>query len=157
MDSVPLLSGFRIDLEGISQAITPETKIVFINNPNNPTGSAISKDEMVDFLNGIPDQVIVALDEAYIEFVTDDSVSKGLKLLEGHPLLFVLRTFSKLYGLAGLRIGYGFGSREMIGYMNRVRPPFNANSLAQAAAIAAMATNRAKFPATRLFANIPPP
>jgi histidinol-phosphate aminotransferase len=138
MDSVPLLSGFRIDLEGISRAITSETKIVFINNPNNPTGSAISKDEMVDFLNGIPDQVIVALDEAYIEFVSDDSVSKGLELLEGHPLLFVLRTFSKLYGLAGLRIGYGFGSREMVGYMNRVRPPFNANSLAQAAAIAAM-------------------
>lgn len=138
MSSVPLLSDFRIDLEGISRAITPETKIVFINNPNNPTGSAISKGEMTGFLSEIPDDVIVALDEAYIEFVTDDSVSRGLELLEGRPLLLVLRTFSKLYGLAGLRIGYGFGSREMIEYMNRVRQPFNANALAQAAATAAM-------------------
>ncbi len=137
MNSVPL-SGFAVDLEGISRAITPETKIIFINNPNNPTGSAISREEMTRFLREIPDDVLVALDEAYIEFVTDNSVCDGLELLAGHPLLFVLRTFSKLYGLAGLRIGYGFGSREVIGYMNRVRQPFNANSLAQAAAVAAM-------------------
>jgi len=138
MSSVPILSDFRIDLKGIARAITPETKLVFVNNPNNPTGSAISKGEMASFLNEIPDHVIVALDEAYIEFVSDDSVSSGLELLEGHPLLFVLRTFSKLYGLAGLRIGYGFGSGEVVDYMNRVRQPFNANALAQAAAIAAM-------------------
>jgi len=138
MSSVPILSDFRIDLEGIIRAITSETKLVFINNPNNPTGSAISKGEMAGFLNEIPDHVIVALDEAYIEFVSDDSVSNGLELLEGHPLLFVLRTFSKLYGLAGLRIGYGFGSVEVVEYMNRVRQPFNANALAQAGAIAAI-------------------
>jgi histidinol-phosphate aminotransferase len=80
----------------------------------------------------------VALDEAYIEFVTDEGVAQGLELLSAHPLVFVLRTFSKLYGLAGLRIGYGFASEKLVDYMNRVRQPFNANSLAQAAAIAAL-------------------
>jgi histidinol-phosphate aminotransferase len=137
MTSVPLID-FKIDLEGMARAIRPETKIVFLNNPNNPTGSAVSKEEIRAFLGGIPDDVIVALDEAYIEFVSDDSVSTGLELREGRPLLFVLRTFSKLHGLAGLRIGYGFGSREVVEYMNRVRQPFNANALAQAAAAAAL-------------------
>ncbi len=137
MTSVPL-SEFRIDLAAVSKAITPETKIVFVNNPNNPTGSAISKEEMLVFLDRVPDNVIVALDEAYIEFVSDSSVAQGLELLTAHPLLFVLRTFSKLYGLAGLRIGYGFASGKVIDYMNRVRQPFNANTLAQAAAMAAL-------------------
>lgn len=137
MNSVPL-SDFKIDLKEISRAITPKTKIVFINNPNNPTGSAITKAEMLGFLSEIPDHIIVALDEAYIEFISDDRVSSGLELLKGRPLLFVLRTFSKLYGLAGLRIGYGFGSEKIIDYMNRVRQPFNANTLAQVAATAAL-------------------
>ncbi len=137
MISVPL-SGFKIDLKAISQAITPDTKIVFINNPNNPTGSILSRDEMRLFLRGIPRDVIVVLDEAYIEFVSDETAARGLELLGDHPLLFVLRTFSKLYGLAGLRIGYGFASKELIDYMNRVRQPFNANTLAQAAATAAL-------------------
>jgi histidinol-phosphate aminotransferase len=125
-------------LAAVSEAITPETKIVFINNPNNPTGSAVSREEMIGFFNRVPDNVIVALDEAYIEFVTDEGVAQGLELLSAHPLVFVLRTFSKLYGLAGLRIGYGFASERIIDYMNRVRQPFNANSLAQAAAVAAL-------------------
>jgi len=137
MTSVPL-SDFRIDLGAISEAIRPNTKIVFINNPNNPTGSALSKQEMLEFLDRTPDDVIVVLDEAYIEFVSDDKVAQGIELLSAHPLLFVLRTFSKLYGLAGLRIGYGFASGQVIDYMNRVRQPFNANSLAQAAAVAAL-------------------
>jgi len=137
MTSVPLRD-FKIDLGAISEAINPETKIVFIANPNNPTGAAISKEEMLGFLDRIPDNVIVVLDEAYIEFVSNKGVAQGLELLSEHPLLFVLRTFSKLYGLAGLRIGYGFGSEEVIDYMNRVRQPFNANTLAQAGAIAAL-------------------
>jgi len=137
MISVPL-SDFRTDLRRISKAITPETKILFINNPNNPTGSVLSKEEMVRFLSEIPDDIIVALDEAYIEFVSDETVARGLELLPDHPLLVVLRTFSKLYGLAGLRIGYGFASKKIIDYMNRVRQPFNANTLAQAAATACL-------------------
>lgn len=141
MTSVPL-SDFRIDLDGILNAIRPETRLVFINNPNNPTGSAITRKDMVRFLNQVPGDIVVVLDEAYIEFVTDTDVADGIEVLDGHPSLFVLRTFSKLYGLAGLRIGYGFGQAWMIDYMNRVRQPFNANSLAQAAATAALDDHR---------------
>lgn len=137
MTSVPL-SDFKIDLNKILKAITPETKIIFINNPNNPTGSILSMEEMLFFLTKIPDDIIVALDEAYIEFVSDETVARGLELLTEHPLLFVIRTFSKLYGLAGLRIGYGFASAKIIDYMNRVRQPFNANTLAQAGATAGL-------------------
>jgi histidinol-phosphate aminotransferase len=137
MISVPLLN-FKINLDEISKAITSKTKMVFINNPNNPTGSVLSEEQMACFLEDIPEDIVVILDEAYIEFVSDPAAASGLKLLEKRPLLVVLRTFSKLYGLAGLRIGYGFGSREVIDYMNRVRQPFNANVLAQAAANAAL-------------------
>jgi histidinol-phosphate aminotransferase len=137
MTSVPL-SNFAVDLKRMAGVITSKTKIVFINNPNNPTGSLLSGQEMRQFLGRIPDDVIVALDEAYIEFVSYAEAAQGLELLAVHPLLFVLRTFSKLYGLAGLRIGYGFASEEVIDYMNRVRQPFNANTLAQVAATAAL-------------------
>jgi len=137
MVSVPLRD-LKLDLEAIADAITPETKILFINNPNNPTGSAISKEDMEGFLKKIPGDVIVVLDEAYIDFVSDPGVARGLDLLGQHALLVALRTFSKLYGLAGLRIGYGFGSEKVIDYMNRVRQPFNVNTLAQAAATAAL-------------------
>jgi histidinol-phosphate aminotransferase len=138
MISVPL-SDFRIDLNMMAEAITPETKIVFICNPNNPTGSVLKMDEMRDFLDRIPKDIIVALDEAYIEFASDEKAVNGLDLLTDYPLLCVLRTFSKLYGLAGLRIGYGFASAKLVDYINRVRQPFNAGTLAQAAATAALA------------------
>ena len=137
MTSVPL-SNFKIDLDEISKAITSRTKVIFINNPNNPTGSVVSHEEMLRFLKEIPEDILVILDEAYIEFVSEATTARGLELLKERPLLFVLRTFSKVYGLAGLRIGYGFGSREVIDYMNRVRQPFNANTLAQVAANAAI-------------------
>ena len=137
MVSIPL-SDFGIDLEAMKAAITPKTKVIFINNPNNPTGSALSKDEMASFLKSIPQDIVLVLDEAYIEFVSDSSVAQGLDLLADYPLMVVLRTFSKLYGLAGLRIGYGFASEQIVDYMNRVRQPFNANALAQVAATAAL-------------------
>ena len=136
--SVPLKE-FKIDLNAIYNSITPKTKIIFLNNPNNPTGQAIEKEELKDFLVSIPQDIIVVLDEAYIEFAREnDKIAEGLELLGTYPLLFVMRTFSKAYGLAGLRIGYGFGSEELIDYMNRVRQPFNVNSLAQIAAVAAL-------------------
>lgn len=137
LTSVPL-ADFRIDLNGMAEAVMPSTKIIFLTNPNNPTGAAFSREELIGFLNKVPENVFVALDEAYIEFASDEEVAQGLDLLSSHPLLVVLRTFSKLYGLAGLRIGYGFASSEVIDFMNRVRLPFNANSLAQAGAIAAL-------------------
>ena len=137
MISVPL-KGFQIDLENILSSITDKTKIIFITNPNNPTGFAIKKSHLHNFLQSVPEDIIVALDEAYIEFVTDDDVANGLDLLDSHPCLIVSRTFSKLYGLAGLRVGYGFASETIIDFMNRVRQPFNTNTLAQAAALAAL-------------------
>lgn len=137
MISVPL-SNFGIDLKAVLGAITSKTKVIFINNPNNPTGSILKKDEMTEFLKSIPKDIIIVLDEAYMEFVSDQETANGLDLFKYNPLIIVLRTFSKLYGLAGLRIGYGFASEEIIDYMNRVRQPFNANTLAQAAATAAL-------------------
>lgn len=135
--SIPL-SDFRIDLKGMADAVTPRTKIIFVNNPNNPTGSILKKDQMQRFLKVIPKEVVVVLDEAYMEFVTDTDVAQGIALLDEHPGMIVLRTFSKLYGLAGLRIGYGFTSEKLADYINRIRQPFNANTLAQAAATAAL-------------------
>lgn len=135
--SVPL-NNLRIDLDIIRKEITPKTKIIFINNPNNPTGSVLLREELERFLESIPKDILVVLDEAYIEFVTDREAADGLDFVREYPRVIVLRTFSKLYGLAGLRIGYGFSSKEIVDYMNRVRQPFNANSLAQAAALAAL-------------------
>jgi histidinol-phosphate aminotransferase len=135
--SVPL-SNLRIDLAEVREAIEANTKLVFVNNPNNPTGSVASDSEMRRFLGGLPEGILVALDEAYIEFVTDEGGAEGTRLLKDFPRVIVLRTFSKLYGLAGLRVGYGFAAPELVDYMNRVRQPFNVNSLAQAAATAAL-------------------
>lgn len=135
--SVPLLD-FKPDLEAMLKAVRPDTKIVFLNNPNNPTGALLTHDEIGSFLKALPADIIVALDEAYIEFATDPLAADGIRLLTERPNLVTLRTFSKLYGLAGLRIGYGFSSEQLIDYMNRVRQPFNANLLAQAAATAAL-------------------
>jgi histidinol-phosphate aminotransferase len=132
------LSDFSVDLQAMINAVTPYTKIVFINNPQNPTGNAITRDEISRFLNDLPSDVIVVLDEAYIEFATDPGVGSGLEFLDSYPLLIVLRTFSKIYGLAGLRLGYEFASEMIIDAMNRVRQPFNVNSLAQIAALAAL-------------------
>jgi histidinol-phosphate aminotransferase len=132
------LRDFFIDLPAIRKAVAAETKIIFISNPNNPTGKAIKKEELSDFLYSLPSDVIVVLDEAYIEFATDPEVGSAVELLESYPLLVVLRTFSKAYGLAGLRIGYGLASELMIESMNRIRQPFNANYLAQVGALAAL-------------------
>jgi histidinol-phosphate aminotransferase len=132
------LSDLSVDLEAMIKAVTPSTKIVFINNPHNPTGKAITRAEISQFLNKLPPDVIVVLDEAYIEFSTDPDVGNGLEILDSYPLLVILRTFSKIYGLAGLRLGYGFASEVIIDALNRVRQPFNVNSLAQVAALAAL-------------------
>jgi len=134
------LKDFKISLDDIKEAITPKTKIIFINNPNNPTGTGISKQEMMDFIKSVSDDIILVLDEAYIEF-SSDKVAKGTDFLNERDRLIVMRTFSKLYGLAGLRVGYGFSSAEIVDYINRIRQPFNSNLLAQAAAIAALGDN----------------
>ena len=137
LQSIPL-KDFRLDLDSILKAVNDRTKVIFINNPNNPTGSALLKHEVEGFLRALPKDILVVLDEAYIDFVFDPEVANGMKLLDVFPRILVLRTFSKLYGLAGLRVGYGFADEAIIDYMNRVRQPFNVNTLAQAGARAAL-------------------
>lgn len=126
------------DLEAILAAITPRTRLVFVGNPNNPTGTYVNLDSLRRFLRAVPPQVIVLVDEAYIEYATAPDFPDCLKLRGEHERLIICRTFSKIHGLAGLRVGYGVSTPELIGYMNRVRAPFNVGNLGQAAAIAAL-------------------
>lgn len=130
--------GFEHDLELMAAAVTGKTKAVFVCNPNNPTGGMKTKAEWENFLRRIPDRVLVVVDQAYREYVEDPDYPDGLDYLETGKKLLVLRTFSKIYGLAGLRVGYGVGAQELVEYINRVREPFNVNLMAQIAAQAAL-------------------
>ncbi len=128
----------RFDLEAIAAAIKPQTKLIFLTNPNNPTGTYYTKAEFDRFLTHVPDDCLVCIDEAYFEFVDAVDYPNGLDYVKTRPNLMVMRTFSKIYGLAGVRIGFGVANPKIIDYMNRVRQPFNVNSLAQAGALAAL-------------------
>ena len=132
------LKDFTHDLDGMRAAISPRTKLVFVGNPNNPTGTALPPRALEAFLESVTSQVLVVLDEAYYEFLPPDVTPDALRFVRDGRLLLVLRTFSKIYGLAGLRIGYGIGPPALIALLNRAREPFNTNSLAQAAATAAL-------------------
>lgn len=136
------LKDFRYDLRAMRKAVTDRTKIVFIANPNNPTGTYVTQSELEDFLRGLSPKIIVFLDEAYYEFVQEKDYPKSLKLLERYPNVIFTRTFSKIYSLAGLRVGYGIASQEMVELLNRIREPFNVNTVAQAAALAALDDRR---------------
>lgn len=126
------------DLSTMAQAITPRTRLFFVCNPNNPTGTVVGREQLLSFLRHIPKHVLVVVDEAYGEYVTTPDYPDTIGLQsQGYPLV-VLRTFSKIYGLAGLRIGYGMASPYLIEAMNKVRLPFNTNTLAQRAALAAL-------------------
>jgi histidinol-phosphate aminotransferase len=135
---VPLDAEYRHDLKAMAAAITPRTRMVFLCSPNNPTGTALRRAELCAFLDEVPSDVLVVLDEASREFVTDPDVPDGLTLLEGRPNVVVLRTFSKAYRLAGLRVGYAVGDPSVIGALRRVYPAFSVSSLAQAAALASL-------------------
>lgn len=128
----------RHDLEGLLAALSDRTRAVFIDNPLNPTGQIISGDELSGFVARLPEDVVLLLDEAYGDFVEREDFVSGLELFRDHPNVVVGRTFSKAYGLAGLRVAYGVASEEMISYLDRVRQPFNVNTLAQKAALAAL-------------------
>jgi histidinol-phosphate aminotransferase len=132
------LKDWRHDLEEMASRITKKTKIVFIANPNNPTGTINTRAEMNAFMGIIPDRVLVVVDEAYYEYVTDPEYADSMNYYSKGRDILILRTFSKIYGLAGLRIGYGIAGSEIVTGMNRVRQPFNINSLAQKAAVAAL-------------------
>jgi len=126
------------DLDAMAAAIAADTRIVFIANPNNPTGTWLSRDAIVNFMKRVPEQVIVVLDEAYTEFAEHPDFPNGLELQRDYPNLVALRTFSKAYGLAALRVGYSVSHPQIADLINRVRPAFNVNSLALAAAKAAL-------------------
>jgi len=132
------LKRFTIDLKAILDRIGPRTQIIIINNPNNPTGTIIKRKEWERFLISVPSRIMVLLDEAYIDFVEDQDCPNGLNYINCEKNLLVIRTFSKAYGLAGLRIGYGLTRPDLADYMNRVRQPFNVNALAQAGALGAL-------------------
>jgi histidinol-phosphate aminotransferase len=126
------------DLPAMLAAITPRTRVLFVANPNNPTGTVVSKQELMDFAGRVPANVLLVLDEAYIEFLDDPSdfipeIRRGQK-----TNLLLMRTFSKIFGLAGLRLGYGIGNPELITALEKIRQPFNINSIAQAGALAAL-------------------
>lgn len=129
---------FGHDLDAMSAAIAPDTKLVFVANPNNPTGTFIEGDKIVAFLKKVPPQVVVVLDEAYTEYLPADKRYDALGWIRQYPNLIVSRTLSKAYGLAGLRVGFGIAQPALTDLLNRIRQPFNVNSLAQAAAVAAL-------------------
>jgi histidinol-phosphate aminotransferase len=126
------------DLPAMLRAITPQTRVVFVANPNNPTGTLVPREEVIAFVNEIPDHVLLVMDEAYLEFLEDPPDLASLVRLGVRPNLLLMRTFSKIYGLAGLRIGYGIGHPDLISTLEKIRQPFNINSLAQAGALAAL-------------------
>ncbi|MBF0566286.1 MAG: histidinol-phosphate transaminase [Nitrospirae bacterium] len=138
---VALTADHRHDLKAMSGHICEKTKIVFIANPNNPTGTIVSSDEFGEFMDSVPEHVAIIVDEAYHEYVTDRSYPDTMKyFMREAPVrnILILRTFSKIYGLAGLRIGYGIASGGIVREMDKVREPFNTSSVAQAAAVAAL-------------------
>jgi len=131
------LKDFTYDLKAMAKAVTKKTKLIFIANPNNPTGTYVSRGEVEKFLRQIPKGVIVVFDEAYREYVTKRDFPDTQKYISGKNVI-ILRTFSKAYGLAGLRVGYAIAKPTVISALNRVRQPFNVSSMAQAAALAAL-------------------
>jgi len=135
---VPLDDQYRHDLDSMAEAVCERTKLVFICNPNNPTGTHNREDELRTFLDRVPEDCLVVVDEAYYEYVEAPDYPQTLEWLERYPNLVVLRTFSKIYSLAGLRVGYSISHPQLVNLLERGRPPFNVNSLSQVAAVAAL-------------------
>lgn len=138
---IPLIEG-KHDLNQMRKAITDRTKLIFVCNPNNPTGTIVDKNELMAFIDSVPSHVLIIMDEAYYEYVKSANYLATLPLLKMHKNLIILRTFSKIYGLASMRIGYGIMAEEIIQELHKVRDVFNVNQLAQAAAIAALADQK---------------
>lgn len=130
---------YRTDIEALLAAVTPRTRIVFVTNPNNPTGSYVTAAELRSLRDRLPADVLMVVDAAYAEYVSRNDYSAGMELVETTDNTVVLRTFSKIYGLGGMRVGWAYGPEAFIDVMNRMRGPFNVNAPAQAAAVAALA------------------
>jgi histidinol-phosphate aminotransferase len=136
--SIPMKPGYRFDLDAIASAIDGNTRLVFLDNPNNPTGTVFHKPEWERFLAKVPEQVVIVADEAYFEFVRDPDYPDSLDYHDPGRMIVTLRTFSKIFGLAGLRVGYAIARPDIVAVLHKVRQPFNVTSLAQVAAIAGM-------------------
>ena len=132
------LKNYAFDLDAIARAVTPQTRIIYIANPNNPTGTAFGAAEFAAFMNKVPGDVLVVYDEAYKEYAERTDFPDAMKLFRQYNNILTLHTFSKVYGLAGLRIGYGIGHPTLVAEMNKLRTPFNVTSIGQAAALAAL-------------------
>lgn len=141
------------DLAAMRAALTPQTRIVFVANPNNPTGTWLPPADVQAFLASVPGDVLVVLDEAYNEYLQEAQQANSASWIAAHPNLIVSRTFSKAYGLAGLRVGYGIADASVADMLNRVRQPFNVNSIAQTAALAALADDEYVAESARLNRN----
>ena len=135
---VPLTDKMELDLDAMAAAITDKTKMIFICNPNNPTGTVVSHDAFAAFIQKVPEHIIIVSDEAYFEFADNPGFGSMMDMLPQRDTLVVLRTFSKVYGLAALRVGYAVSSPELIRYVLKLREPFPVNRIAQAGAIAAL-------------------
>jgi histidinol-phosphate aminotransferase len=132
------MKDYTFDLGAVAAAVTPHTRVIYIANPNNPTGTAFGHDQFAAFLKKVPGDVLVVLDEAYHEYAERPDLPRALELFREYNNILTLRTFSKVYGLAGLRIGYGIGHPTLVAEMNKLRTPFNVTSVGQAAALAAL-------------------
>jgi len=132
------LRDHTFDLDAMLAAVTERTRLIFVCNPNNPTSTVVEPDELNRFVKAVPSDVLVVIDEAYVEYIRDGKVPDSLGLVREHPNVVVLRTFSKAYGLAGLRIGYAVGDPAVIAALGKVYVPFTATSVSQAAAIASL-------------------
>ncbi|HEX7322824.1 MAG TPA: pyridoxal phosphate-dependent aminotransferase [Mycobacterium sp.] len=126
------------DLDAMLTAVTERTRLIFVCNPNNPTSTVVDPDALARFVAAVPPHILVAIDEAYVEYIRDGLIPDSLSLVRGHSNVVVLRTFSKAYGLAGVRVGYAVGDPEVITALGKVYVPFTVSSIAQAAAIASM-------------------
>jgi histidinol-phosphate aminotransferase len=132
------MRNYTFDLDAMAAAVTPETRVIYIANPNNPTGTAFGAEEFDVFMKKVPGDVLVVLDEAYTEYAERRDLPKAMEIFKEYNNLLTLKTFSKVYGLAGLRIGYGIGHPTLVAEMNKLRTPFNVTSVGQAAALAAL-------------------
>lgn len=135
---IPLTEDYRHDLDRMAESVTEKTKVIFICNPNNPTGTTVEREKLLDFIKRTPSDVLLVIDQAYYEYVTEADYFKGLKFLDQYSNLILLRTFSKIYGMAGFRVGYGIANPGLVELLNRVRSPFNVNKVGQMAATAAL-------------------
>jgi len=136
--TVPLDKDLNYDLDKMLKTITKKTKLIVVCNPNNPTGISVPKKQLQKFIDAVPKNIVIILDEAYYEFAAPGILPPSIKYIDKKKNIVILRTFAKIYGLAGVRVGYGIMAKEVSDYLNRARAPFNVNSLAQVAALAAL-------------------